>query len=280
MDIYNPEYHRRYLKLIDAFGASGIPGMKELDLCYLHLKSASRGEEGVGPKPGDPNRKLFEERLAAWANAFQGVQYKLANVSNAEVDLMASMELGMGQRNGFVEHYMLHVSNAGLGQEVDENGYLVVDENCPLIAENRASLDENEEYRNELRFGPIETFPHRYRESMLRALEMRRNFLWAEGGRWFINPPLLNYVALELGKKANDAPDAWCYLRESRTRRETVKNFERWVFQRDAEGARTEPTEKVDVPQQMYEYHPSSPLRLYGEEDEFRPRANADPLRC
>jgi hypothetical protein len=29
---------------------------------------------------------------------------------------------------------------------------------------------------------------------------MRRNFVWAEGGPWFINPPLLHYVALELGK--------------------------------------------------------------------------------
>jgi len=94
------------------FGKSGIPEMEQLDLCYLHLKSASRGEEGAGPRPGDPNRRLYE--------------------------------------------------------------------------------------------------------SMLRVLQMRRNFVWAEGGRWLVNPPLLHFVALELGKNVRSAPDAWCYLRESR----------------------------------------------------------------
>ena len=55
-------------------------------------------------------------------------------------------------------------------------------------ADNRASGDENEEYGPELvvRFGPIETFPHRYHESMLRVLQMRRNLVWAESGSWLI----------------------------------------------------------------------------------------------
>ncbi|MHC4249145.1 MAG: hypothetical protein ACYS9X_08465 [Planctomycetota bacterium] len=266
MDIYAPDYHSRYLKLVREFGASGIPRMKELDLCYLHLKSRSRGEEGAGPKPDDPNRKLYEERLRAWAEAFEGVEHKLCNVSHVEADMEIGLKLGMGQRNGFVEHYMLHAPNPMLGQLLDEDGYLVADESNPLIAENRASGDENEEYTrgHETRFGLVDTYPHRYRESMLRVLQMRRNFIWAEYGRWLVNPPLLHYVALELGKNARTAPDAWCYLRETwvpdRPNRNwkraiPAKNFERWVFQRDAPGARAEPTEKVDVPKQMFEFH-------------------------
>jgi hypothetical protein len=265
MDIYSPEYHRRYLRLVEALGRSGIPQMEEVDLCYLHLRSASRGEEGVGPPLDDPRRKSYEERLRAWAAAFRGVEYKLCNVSGKEDDLALCLELGMGQRNGFVEHYLLHAPNPTLGQLLDEDGYLVVDEKNPLVAENRASGDENEEYTkgHVARFGPIETFPHRYRESMLRVLQMRRNFVWAEGGPWLVNPPLLHYVALELGKNAQTAPDAWCYLRESHVpdranrkwnRAIPVKNFERWVYQRGAEGARAEPTERVDVPQQMFEF--------------------------
>ena len=77
----------------------------------------------------------------------------------------------------------------------------MVDEACPLIAENRASGDENEEYVPGVhvpRFGPYEGWPHRYRESMLRMLQMRRNVFWAEGGRRLMNPPLLCYVSLEL----------------------------------------------------------------------------------
>ncbi len=265
LDIYDPEYHRRYLKLVEAFGKSGIPRMKELDLCYLHLVSPSRGEEGTGPPPGDPKRGLYEERLRAWADAFKGVEYKLCNVSSAERDLEFCIGLGMGQRNGFVEHYLLHAPNPMLGQLLDGDGYLVVDEKNPIIAGNRASGDENEEYTkgHVARFGPVETFPHRYRESMLRVLQMRRNFVWAEGGPWLINSPLLHYVALELGKDARTAPDAWCSLRESyvpdRANRNwkkaiAVKNFERWLYQRDAEGARAEPAEKVDVPAQMFEF--------------------------
>lgn len=260
LDIYHPEYHRRYLKLVEAFGRSGIPQMKELDICYLHLVSASRGEEGAGPPVGDPRRALFEQRMRAWADAFKGVAHKLCLVSAKEDDMALALELGMGQRNGFVEHYLLHAPNPGLGQDLDADGYLVVNEACPLIAENRASGDENEEYTagHVERFGPIETFPHRYREATLRMLQMRRNFVWAEGGPWLINPPLLHYLALELGKTARDAPDAWCYLRESVVKGgengRTVKNFERWLYQRDADGARTEATGKVEVPPQMFEF--------------------------
>lgn len=259
-DIYHPDYHMRYLKLVEALGRSGIPQMKELDLCYLHLVSASRGEEGAGPPVGDPRRPLYEERLRAWADAFKGVAYKLCLVSGSAEDLRLGLRLGMGQRNGFVEHYMLHAPNPGLGQELDADGYLVVNERCPLIAENRASGDENEEYTSGHveRFGPIETFPHRYHEATLRMLQMRRNFVWAEGGPWLINPPLLHYLALELGKTARDAPDAWCYLRESVTKGgkegRPVKNFERWLYQRDADGARTRATERVDVPPKMFEF--------------------------
>jgi len=260
LDIYHPEYHQRYLKLVEAFGRSGIPQMTELDICYLHLVSASRGEEGAGPPVGDPKRQLFEERLRAWAEAFKDVTYKLCLVSGKEEDLQLGLKLGMGQRNGFVEHYMLHAPNPGLGQELDADGYLLVNEQCPLISGNRASGDENEEYTSshEARFGPIETFPHRYHEATLRMLQMRRNFVWAEGGSWLINPPLLHYLALELGKTAQDAPDAWCYLRESVVKGgrqgQPVKNFERWLFQRDADGARTKATEKVEVPAQMFEF--------------------------
>lgn len=266
LDIYHPAYHARYLKMVEALGRSGIPQMKELDLCYVHLVSPSRGEEGRGPPVGDPRRALYEERLRAWAAAFRGVESKLCHVSSAPEDLELCLRLGMGQRNGFVEHYLQHTQNPMLAQSLDAAGYLVVDERNPLVAENRASGDENEEYSpaHVARFGPIETFPHRYHESMLRALQMRRNFLWAEGGPWLINPPLLHFVALELGQSAHTAANAWCYLRQSHVPDRSrgapagqvaaVKNFERWLYQRDGEGAQTEAVERVKVTDQMFEY--------------------------
>jgi hypothetical protein len=142
-----------------------------------------------------------------------------------------------------------------------------VDETCPPIAENRAFGDENEEYSPQAhvaRFGPMEGWPHRYRESMLRTLQMRRNFVWAEGNPW-VDLPLLAYVSLELGRNVENAPDVWCYLRESYLRgqagaRGPVKNFERWLYQRDRDGYRTIPAVKTPHHESMY---PSPPDQKY-----------------
>jgi hypothetical protein len=265
MDIYHPEYHKRYVRMVRALGESGIPVMPEVSIVFVHLWSASRGEEGAGPAMDDPRREAFGERLRAWSKACEGIEGKLCLVSHRENDLKLAYELGMGQRNGFVEMYMMHCNNPLLGQGVDGDGYLVVDETCPLVAENRASGDENEEYVPSVhvaRFGPMSGWPHRYRESMLRVLQMRRNFIWAEGGKGLVDPPLLGYVSLELGKTIETAPDAWCYLRESNIRvkgqPKPVKNFERWLYQRDGEGCRALATVKVQVQKQL-SHHPKHP---------------------
>ncbi|MCL5743888.1 MAG: beta-galactosidase [Acidobacteria bacterium] len=252
-EISSPEFHRRYLKMVEALGESGIPQMRQVMFAYVHGVSASRGEEWT-PVQLPPDAATMKERLRAWAQAFHGVEYKLAWVGNSGELLSYAYSLGMGQRTGFVEMYLMHCQNPQLGQSLDANGYLVVDEKVPPIAENRAFGDENEEYVPEVhvpRFGPVETWPHRYRESMLRALEMRRNFLWAEPNAW-VDPPLLNYVSLELGRNVKDTPDIWCYLRESHIMDQKqvrpVKNFERWLYQRDREGVRTVPAVKVEHP--------------------------------
>ena len=254
-DIFNPTYHSRYLKFVEELRKSGIAQMPQVMICYLHGKSSSRGEEAGGTYEG-PELVCMEQRMDAWARAFGDMAYKLAWVGNSGEVLDYAYSLGMGQRNGFVEMYLGHCNNPQLGQSLDEHGYLVVEESCPPIAEGRAFGDENEEYAVNVhvpRFGPVESWPHRYRESMLRVLQMRRNFVWAEGNPW-VDPPLLAYVSLELGRTVNDAPDAWCYLRESytrgqsRTEPQSVKNFERWLYQRDGEGCGTVPTERVEHP--------------------------------
>jgi formylglycine-generating enzyme required for sulfatase activity len=93
-------------------------------------------------------------------------------------------------------------------------------------------------------------FAHRYRESMLRALQMRRTYLLTD--RTDLDPPLFHYVCLELGRTIEDAPDIWCYLRETSTRQNPggVKNFERWLYQRDGEHCRTIPADPVNIEKQ------------------------------
>lgn len=261
LDIWDDRYHQRYLRFVEAFGESGIAQMPQIMLSYVHGRSSSRGEEAGGRYEGRA-LQCMKERMEAWARAFKGVEHKLAWVGNSGEILDYAYALGMGQRNGFVEMVLLHADNRQLGQCLDEDGYLCVDESCPPIAEGRAFGDENEEYAPNVhvpRFGPIETWPHRYRESMLRVLQMRRNFIWSESNPW-VDPPLLAYVSLELGRTVGDAPDIWCRLRESIIRRrgqpQPVKNFERWLYQRDRDGYRAVPTAREDVWHTQLQYHP------------------------
>lgn len=262
LDVFDEDYHSRYLRFVEAFGKSGIPQMDLVFTSYLHFASGSRGEEGEGlnrpEKPGD--KEKMRERYIAWAKAFKDVEYKLACPSQKKEELEFAYELGMGQRNGFVDMVMQSANNPMLGQVVDKNGYMTVDESIPPIAENRAFGDENEEFADVVipRFGPWETFAHRYRETMLRILQMRRNFFWLDYA--MMDQKLAYFTKLELGRNVENTPDIWCYLRESVMNENgeplTVKNFERWLCQRDKPGYIAAATEKVYIPDNMVFYHP------------------------
>jgi len=288
--IWTPEYHKRYLRVIDAFARSGIPQNEALHIVYVGAISKSWGEEMfIPPAPAlwaEKNtgltpavlEKCLTERLDAWAKAFKGRENVLAWVGaggmgvagragdyrkTARNVIARAYKLGMGQRCGFVENYLYHLHNPALGQRVDEQGYILVDETCPPIAEGRAFGDENEEYGKNWvgRFGPLETHPHRYRESMIRSLQMRRNYLWMSGASVDANPPLTAYMSLTMGRKVTDSPDAFCYLRQSSVRGSAagkkgkaaaIKNFERWLIQRDKDGYRTKPAVKIPQHESMW----------------------------
>lgn len=255
-DIYDSRYHSRYIELLNKLGSTRILENPAILVIYLHNKSHTRGEEGIGPKEGDPNRKKYLERMDTWAKIAGPRRNIIMETSYRNQDIQAALDRGMGQRNGWIEHYLTHGHKQVLGQGIDRHGYLIVDEDHPLIRNDVASGDENEEYENnrfyQRRFGHASSFPHRYHESMLRLLQMRRSTVWAEAIKGFIDPALLQFVALELGRTVEDAPDAWSYLRESylfeKVHRQWVdvdpkiirpdgsmpiKNFERWLYQRD-----------------------------------------------
>ncbi len=254
-DIFHPLYHERYLRFIRALGRSGIPALDAVKVAYVCDKSATNGEEGW-TDADQPTRgegwQRYRERLAAWAEAFGPKRHVLMTVSSKPQVLAECYRLGIGQRNGFVEMYLGHANNSALGQSVDAEGYLVTDESIPPLAGGYAWGDENEEYGRgwAARFGPYETFPHRYRESMLRALQMRRTYLLSD--RSDLDPALLHYVCLSLGRTVADTPDVWCYLRETPTKQHPtgVRNFERWLHQRDRAGARTIAADRYDIEKQ------------------------------
>ena len=253
-DVSNPIFHSLYLKFIKALGESGIPQMEEVKGLYLGYASPSNGDEGIGPYgEGNPDAndtvRHVIERIDAWAEACKGVEYKvyMGGLSNY------GFSKGFGIRRGFVEMYLYHIPDEYIGQKLDNNNYLYVDESCPVIAKNVFQGEENEEYEEKWaeggsssRFGALESFPYRYFTANLRLLQMRCNYLL--NNEFSLLPHMLAWVSLEMGRTIDDAPDAWCFLRESYIKENggcPVKNFERWLYQRDAPGYETKPAIKI-----------------------------------
>ena len=265
-EVSHPEFHMRYLKFIKALGESGIPQMEEVKGLFLGYASPSNGDEGIGPFPeqyADANDTVqhVRERIDAWAEACKGVEHKvfMGGLSNY------GFSKGFGIRRGFVEMYLYHIPDEHIGQKLDANNYLYVDETNPVIAGNLFQGEENEEYEESwasesraYRFGhSTESFPYRYFTANLRLLQMRCNYLL--NNEFSLLPEMLAWVSLEMGKTMKDAPDAWCYLRESYLKDDgghPVKNFERWIYQRDAQGYETVPVMKIEHPIEMWMVEP------------------------
>lgn len=262
----HPEFHKRYLKFIKALGESGIPQLDDVKGLFLGYASPSNGDEGIGPYPegnAEANDTVLHviERIDAWADACKGVEHKvfMGGLSNY------GFSKGFGIRRGFVEMYLYHIPDEHIGQKLDKNNYLVVDESNHVIAKNLFQGEENEEYEErwatdwrDFRFGhSTVSFPYRYFTANLRLLQMRCNYLL--NNEFSLLPEMLAWVSLELGKTTEDAPDAWSFLRESYIKNDggrPVKNFERWLYQRDAPGYETTPVIKIEHPIQMWMVEP------------------------
>lgn len=267
-EVSHPEFHKRYLKFIQALGDSGIPHMEEVKGLFLGYASPSNGDEGIGPyheKNAEANDTVphVRDRIDAWADACSGAEHKvfMGGLSNY------GFSKGFGIRRGFVEMYLYHIPNQYIGQKLDENGYLYVDESNHIISKDLFQGEENEEYeevwataKRGFRFGKdTKSYPYRYFTANLRLLQMRCNYLL--NSEFALLPDMLTWVSLSLGKTREDAPDAWCFLRESYLKgREAVpvKNFERWVFQRDTLGYETKPVIKIQHPIEMWMVQPGN----------------------
>ena len=108
---------------------------------------------------------------------------------------------------------------------------------------------------------------------------MRCTYLLASG---HLIPEMVPFIAQELGRTVIDAPDVWTFLytakissqqyiknEESSTVRRNftvdelyngmnVKNFERWLYQRDSEGFETEPALKINRAIKMWMVQPGN----------------------
>lgn len=158
---------------------------------------------------------------------------------------------GMGIRSGITEVTNDHLSEVpAYGVHIAPDGHLVTDETWPLLTDpDRVIAAENECF-TACGFH-ADDVAYAVREANLKALQLRVNWLYVVPGPSYMEdfPELWDWTALELGRRAADAPDAWAQLRDAEDRYWTdegtgpggvawdgypyVKNYERWLVQRD-----------------------------------------------
>lgn len=268
-----------YKTFITAFGQQKFHENKHFFGMYIHGISNSSGEEwsigsaniapmeAVGMTP-EVLEDTFEERISAWANAFGSYKYKLMWVGGAGIfskygsrpclpwhpTLIAAIctigdriadharQTGIGIRGGFLENHFYHIEPM-YATYLDEKNYLGLDENFGWF-DNRMLGDEVEEYARDGYTGDARAYM--LRVAYLRALQMRVNFLWMDSSDGAAAPAEAKYYNRVAGRTIENTPDAFSLLQEGglKTRNNCyiVKNFERWLFQRDAPGFETSRT--------------------------------------
>lgn len=280
-DPSDPVFHEKYIRIIRSMGETDIPDL--VKGAYVGYASPSHGDEGIGPEGQDPDTvRHVIERLDAWADTFKGQTGKvyMGGVSDY------GMSKGFGIRRGFVEMYWYHIPDRVIGQYVDRNGYLCVDESVPVIRDRSFNGEENEEYspvwasaKKGFRFGKSTvSFPYRYFMSMLRSLQMRCNAMMSGV---HVIPAMVPFVSMEMGRTIEDTPDVWSFMCETNLKASLfaadhmqnpdntksindkdrkdgvrVKNMERWLYQRDSPGYETEPAVRIEHPIMMWMMQP------------------------
>lgn len=271
VDITQSCYKDGLIKLFREMKARGIPQMPEVKFVILHGSGDSKGEEWSGKQAGtSAGRAAMRELIDdGWVAAFSPNDVWKLGWPKATVNVPASEDLfyhcrdvGCGQRNSNTENWMIHFPKPEIGQImvdandniVDGSGgpvevYVKTDESNVFIRENRHFQDQNEQYQGSFapaeNFGTVDFFPLRYREATLSMLHIRRNVIWSDQGSQ-MNPKMLSWASLELGKNSGNAPDAWVQL--MRTHRQAygttrhINNLERWLYQRDINGVTTSTT--------------------------------------
>ena len=111
LDIFHPDYHSRYLRLVAAIGKSGKLNRKEIGLCYIHMVSTTHGEENDGNSPGNGDMPRWWSVSELGPRHLQPDRYKLMFTGHHPENLKICYDLGIGQRNGYIERYLLYTQD-------------------------------------------------------------------------------------------------------------------------------------------------------------------------
>jgi hypothetical protein len=260
-----PSWHdgveAEFTKFLDALGQTNIQNDPKLVFAQIHGISSSRGEElnlqsshdyQVVEAEGFSAQEYKNwaiKRIDAWANAFNGVEYKLLwsgredslSWTRGDAYDQASSEIteyvinkGASFRGGIIELYFGPRFNKpeSTGQRLvkDPYGstspyyetYIETDLDFPIITEQRMNGEENEEYWS----GDGETGKwgdtlaqrrHRWLVSNLMSLTLGVNVSYSTTYAYNLNPTFSDYVQKSFGKTVETSRDAFAFLFEGYT---------------------------------------------------------------
>ncbi|OKH53217.1 hypothetical protein NIES2101_11550 [Calothrix sp. HK-06] len=240
-----------------------IPGAwqsGEFDITFV------KDMKAIGMTPKD-FLQWFKEMIDAYVDAFgKENAYKLMYTGQDVIPLADGdvewrqaigrepfryvIEQGGSTRFGLLEKYNFRMTDMPIyGIQVENIGgirYMITDDNSLLIADPKRFIgSESEEIDNENI--PVSTY-YQLKMSALKNLQVRSNVVFLGKDIWNQAPELHQYMLKTLGRNYRNSPDAWCALREGKdvyqlwSRADLgeqdgwwIRNFERWLFQREVE---------------------------------------------
>ena len=265
---WEEQVQHEFKTFVQEFGRQGFFEDDHFGGLYIHAISTSFGEEcWMEPKYATDARlnygitygtleNALKDRLDWWAEAAGKYAYKLAWVGfgwmgmdwlpvGNRVDEYA-IEKGIGWRGGGVEYYHRYVPNRSEFMEQD-NGYTIINWEHPIRAESRFFGEEGENAYTNL---PAPAPRHMVQSMIMRSSQVGFNFLWISEPVKNLAPDMMKWYSLTAGKHPHESPDAICWLRQDQTyyagEKHNWKNMERFLYQRDREGNKTLPAQKIE----------------------------------
>jgi len=218
-------------------------------------------------------QQWIEKRMDAYAAAFEGQEHKVVWVGHngdkwsiymsqtwpawqtMNVHLIDyALNLGFGVRGGtHTKCITCNLYNDTFGFSVDADGYQLVDDSGDQF-DGRYLGEETEAV-----YGDDDDDAERLRLSVYRGLQMRATHIYVstdpevDTDTYTIDPDLWDYCRLGLGKTVETTSEAWAVLWEQDISDShpqlidggdsVIRNYERWLIQRDVTGGVTVPAE-------------------------------------
>lgn len=262
---------KELLTFIDSFGKKGYLADERIAGIYITGFSSSLGEEfwlhraylQNALNAGMTERSLltaYHTRINAWVDAAGEHVHKLIWIGFGEIQNSGydgdrlneyALDMGLGWRHGGPDTYH-DILPPQVGQTYT-NGYMKADGSHPLRDGQRIFLGEVEyifEQPDADKAAAEQT--HMTESAIMRMAQLGMNYAWTSKEFLTYAPRMFQWWTQTARKNPWESPDAACWLRQdtvyvkAHAAAYPIKNFERFLYQRDQAGAQTVPALPVN----------------------------------